>query len=133
MKNKLLLKGSLYGTKQIKKYDNPDILYSNVDEQKFQKNEFTISKNKDNSFYIYHSYVSFDDKFNVINSSRWYHTNYVLNTNSMNEKNKTITIILKNVNWENKKTEKISVKNVKIILYLTTIGFEKIQKYLTSL
>jgi hypothetical protein len=51
----------------------------------------------------------------------------------MNEKNKTITIILKNVNWENKKTGKVSVKNIKIILYLITIGFEKIQKYLTSL
>lgn len=130
MKNKLILKGSLHGTKQIKKYDNPDILYSKVDGMIFQKNDFTISKNKDNSFYLYHSYVSFDEKFNKINSSRWYHTNYVLNSKSINDKNKTLTIILKDVNWENLKTGKQTIKNVKIILYLSPNGLEKILKYL---
>jgi hypothetical protein len=129
---KIILKGSLHGTKNIKKYDKPDILYSKVDGYNFQKNELIINKNKDDSFYIYHSFESFDDKFNKINSGRWYNTNLFIQSFVINEKNKSITITLKNINWTSFKTGKSSIKNVKIILFLTIDGLNKVQKYLTS-
>lgn len=130
MKKNFIIKGLLHGTKKIKEYSNPDILYTTINNKKYNGNKFTIKFNKDkNNFYIYHSYDNYDnydDNLNKIYSGRWYDTNFNFEEKSFNNKNKTYTIRLKNINWENFDTGKSSIKNVKIIIYLTEIGFNKL-------
>ena len=134
VEKKLILKGSLHGTKILKEYSKPDILYSSVNNKICKKNLFSISYNKEkNNFYIYHSYDEYDNQLNKIYSGRWYQTNFNFNTKSFDYKKKTLTIKLKNIEWENFETGKIDVKNVKIIIYLSPTGYEKIIKYLKKI
>ena len=130
----LILNGLLNGTKIIKEYSNPDILNANVDNNICNKNKLTIKYNKEkNNFFIYHSYNKYNDKLKKIYSGRWYKTDFDFDNKSIDNKKKTFTIKLKNIEWENFDNGKISIKNVKIIIYFSTNGFEKIIKYFSKL
>ena len=131
----LILKGLLNGTKILKEYSNPDILYSNVDNNSCnKKNKLTINYNKEkNNFYIYHSYDKFDDELKKTYSGRWYNTNLNFDNKSLDNKKKILTIKLKNTEWEDFDTGKISIKNVKIVVFFSPNGFEKINKYFTKI
>lgn len=126
----LSLKGSLHGTTIIKEYQNPDILYSIVDNKICKGNSLKIKYNKEkNNFYVYHSFDRYNNELKKTYSGRWYNTNTNFDYKSINENKKTLTVILKNIEWENFDTGKYSIKNVKITIFLTSSGFEKIKKY----
>ncbi len=128
--SKIVLKGSLYGSKSIKTYSNPDILYSKVDNKICQMNDLKIKYNDEkNNFYIYHSYDSVDINLNKkIYSGRWYSVNFIPDSKTFNHKNKTFNTLLKNIEWEDFDTGKISTKNIKIKIFFTESGFKKLIK-----
>jgi hypothetical protein len=127
---KLNLKGSLHGVKNFKPYKTPDINNSIVDEHLCQANDFKIKylQNK-NLFYIYHSYNGLDDINTVIYTGRWYITDYAFDKNDLNENNKTFTILLKSIDWEDFETGQSSRKNVNIVINLTELGFNKLNRF----
>lgn len=128
--SKLILKGSIYGTKKIKTYSQPDILYSNVDKVLSQSNVLSIRFNKENNdFYIYHLYDTYDKNLNKIYSGRWYIGDFIPNKKSFNSKDKTLNILLKKVPWEDFNSGKTKIKNVKIKIFFTQKGFNKILNY----
>jgi hypothetical protein len=60
-KDKLVLKGSMHGTKIYKVYKTPDIIQSVVDDHICQINDFKVTYLPDKKkFYIYHSYEGLD-------------------------------------------------------------------------
>lgn len=135
MMSKLTLKGSMYGSKKIKTYSEPNILYSVVDKHKCQINNLTFKYNKDkNNFYVYHSYDGLNSTMNKVYLGRWYNVDFIPNKKNFNSKTNTFEIQLKNVEWENFETGKIKIKNVKIKFFLTPSGYNKliifINKYL---
>lgn len=125
-KNKLILKGLLYGTNKIKEYSNPDILYSSIDNEIFNGNELTISYDKiKNNYYIYHSYDKYDLQLKKIYSGRWYDTKFNIECDLLCVENKTLTIKLENVEWVNFDTGITTIKNVEIIINFTPNGFDE--------
>ncbi len=129
-KKEIKLKGSMHGTKKIKSYDNPDIMYSTVDKQKCLINKINIKYYSDNNnFYIYHSFDRLDKDLNINYSGRWYLTDYKYKTSDLNIKNKTFTVTLKSIEWENFDTGKTVKKTVKIIIQFSEKGFDKLKNY----
>ena len=128
--SKIFLKGSMYGSKSIKTYSNPDILYSTVENNICQINDLKINyNNKNNNYYIYHSYDSVDNKFNKIYSGRWYLVDFIPDSKKLNHKNKTFSTLLKNIEWEDFETGKIKKKNIKLKIFFSESGFKKLIKY----
>jgi hypothetical protein len=128
--SKIVLKGSMYGSKSIKTYSNPDILYSKVGNNICQINDLRIKYNNEKKkLYIYHSYDSVDNNFNKIYSGRWYLVNFTPYLKTLNHKNKTFNTLLKNIEWQDFNTGKIQIKNVKIKIFFSESGFKKIIKY----
>lgn len=77
MANELTLKGSMYGIKKPKAYNNPDIIQSIVDKHACEINRLRISYIKDTKkFYMYHSYDGLASKY----SGRWHLSDYFLDT-----------------------------------------------------
>lgn len=128
--SKLLLKGSMYGSKNVKTYSNPDILHSIVNKHQYQMNRLTIKFNKDKqNFFIYHSYNMLDDNLQNVYSGRWYNVDFIPNHKSFNPKKKSFEILLKNMDWEDFDTNKTKNKNVKIIIYFSSKGYIKLLNY----
>lgn len=131
--SKIILKGSIHGTKKIKTYSQPDILHSKVDKVLAQSNEFSIRYNQGkNNFYIYHYYDAYDNNLNKIYSGRWYISDFIPDAKSFNSKDQTLNILLKKVPWEDFDTGKTKVKNVKIKIFFTQKGYDKITKFINK-
>jgi len=125
--SKLTLKGSMYGSKKIKTYTEPNILYSMVDKHKCQINNLTFKYKKDkNNFYVYHSYDELDTTMNKLYSGRWYNFDFIPGKKNFSSKTNTFEIQLKNVEWEDFDTGKIKTKNIKIKFFLTSCGYNKL-------
>jgi hypothetical protein len=134
MTKEIILKGSLYGSKKIKEYSNPDILYSKVDSKICRGNKLSIKYNKEKkNFYIYHSYDIFDNNLSKIHYGRWYDTNFNFDLKLFDKKKNTLTIKLKKVEWENFDTGKSSIRDVKIIIYLSNLGYNKLLEYIKKI
>jgi hypothetical protein len=132
-KKRLVLKGSLHGTKKIAAYKNPDIINSIVDNRLCLMNKFSITYLDDKKrFYIYHSYYSLDENMKINHSGRWYTLDYQLDNKDLNEKDKTFSIELKSVEWYDEDTATLVKKDVRIKIQLTPPGFNKLQKFLLS-
>lgn len=130
--SKLMLKGSMYGIKNIKSYHNPNILYSIVDKNKCQINDLKIKYNKDkNNFYISHSYDGIDSNMNKVYYGRWrnFDFNFEPGKTYLKLKTNTFEIQLKNVEWEDFDTGKTKIKNVKIKIFLSCQGFTKLTNF----
>jgi len=124
---KLELRGVLYGTKTIKKYKDPQILYSIVDGHKCQKNKLSIGYNKSkDSVYIYHSYDGYDAQMKNIYSGRWYDTKFKLDSSMINKANKSLTIKMMDTDWHNFDTNRDEKKDVKIQIYFSRKGLGEI-------
>jgi hypothetical protein len=80
-------------------------------------------------FYIYHSYNGLDDTNTVIYTGRWYIADYAFDKNDLNENDKTFTILLKSIDWQDFETGQSSRKNVTIVIKLTDLGFNKLNKF----
>jgi hypothetical protein len=127
--NKIELSGPFHGKKIIKEYDNPDILYSVVDNKKFLINKLTIIKNKDDTIFVYHSYDKVStDKKKITYSGRWYNSKLNINDCHLNKKKNMLNVILKNVAWEDFDSNKTIKKDVSIKILFSDKGFEKINK-----
>lgn len=101
MSNEFKLVGPIYGTKKLNEYKNPDILYSIVDGKKCLINDLHISKEKNGSIYLYHSFYKVNaEKTKIIHTGRWYDNSGKIKF-TINKKLKTLTVILKNISWEN--------------------------------
>ena len=123
------LKGSMHGVKNIKEYKKPDIINSVVDNHFCLINDIRIKYNDEKKrFYIYHSYNGLDGY-----SGRWYKVDYYFVGKDLEPVNKTFTIELKSVDWEDFETGKSTTKNVDIKIQLSDYGFNKLQKYFTSI
>lgn len=122
---KIILKGSKYGTKIIKSYANSDILHSIVDNVKCEKNSITLryDKNK-NAYYVYHSFDNLK-KY----SGRWYNTNVNF---SLIQKDMTMVFTLENIEWTDFDTDKTSIKNVVVKIFLSASGYKKMTKYVKN-
>lgn len=136
MEKKIILKGSLFGTNKIKKYKNPDILYSKINNTTYNKNNILIKHNSDKHF-IYHSYDKYNDEYKRILSGRWYDLNFIFDSNSMplskfDSKNKTLTIEFDNFEIYNEKTGKSKFQKMKTIIYLTDLGYKKLHDYMNN-
>lgn len=133
LKKKLTINGLLHGTKIIKKYKNPDILYSKIDTYIYNKNHLTISYNDEkNIFCLYHFFELYNDNEKIY-SGRWYNTNICFDSKSIDKKKLTLTIDLKNIDWENFENGIITNRDVKITFFLTKIGLCKIKNMLNYL
>lgn len=130
-KKKLILKGSLHGTKKIVAYKNPDIINSIVDNRLCLINELKITYFDDKKhFYIYHSYYSLDEDMKINHSGRWFNAHYQIDNKDLNEKDKTFSIELKSVEWYDEDTSSLVKKDVKIKIQLTPMGYKKLNKFL---
>lgn len=128
-KNKIILKGIVFG-KTLKKYDNPDIIKSTVDNFECEENNLTINYDKKSGKYsIYHSYEGYE-KSKKIYSGRWYDLNILFEKKFFNEKNKTFSFILKNIDWVDFSTGKSKIKNVKIKIYFSENGYKKLENFI---
>lgn len=125
--NEITLKGSLYGVHTFSKYKNPDISRAIVDNHVYLVNKLRIRylENKD-KYYIYHSYV---DGTGRKYSGRWYNGNYTFSKNGLNASQKTFTVVLKSVEWEDDITNTSTVKDVEIKIYLTKSGYYALEDY----
>ncbi len=126
MSKKIVLRGSHQRDKELKTFD---IIKSTITCIKlkcglpkktmiFFQNQLTISKNDNDTFYIYHMYDSYKDKY----SGRWYNGIFNL-VKSLNHKNKSL-------NTKMKFEDEISFKNydVKIEVFFNDDGWKKILK-----
>jgi hypothetical protein len=130
MGKKLKLKGSMYGNKKLKLYDDPDIISSNVDKHICHKNSFDISYDSNKrQYYVYHSYDGVNKKMEINYSGRWYLTDFIFSDKSLNKKKNSFQIILKNINWENFNTGKTTKKDVKIQINFSEKGFDKLENF----
>lgn len=129
MSKKIILKGSYKKDKELKNYD---ILKSSISCLKakcsqpkknmvFLQNQITLSKNENNTFYIYHMYDSYKDKY----SGRWYNGAFDL-AKSLNHKNKSLTT---KMTFEDENT--FRQYGVKIIIYFNENGWSKLIKLLS--
>lgn len=66
-----------------------------------------------------------NNQLNKIYSGRWYQTNLNLNAKSFDDKKKSLTIKLKNVELEDYDTGKINVKNLNIFIFLSPMVLKK--------
>ena len=134
MTQKLKLKGSMYGKKTLKVYDNPDIMSSIVDSYKCNINTLYFNYDKEKkSFYIYHAYDKVNKKMKIDYSGRWYSSEFIISNKNLNEKKLSFETTLKNINWEDFDTGKTTKKNVKIHIFFSQIGYDKLKKMLDAI
>ena len=124
MKKELSLKGSKYGSIIIKKYLNPDILYSFIDNHKCYQNKLSITY-QNNKYFVYHSYNDYNKKY----SGRWYDANFSIDNCNLDENRKILTILLKNTEWGNFDDNTTIKKDVEIKIFLTQCGYNKLRTF----
>jgi len=137
-KEKLILKGSVYGATVFHEYKNPDIIRSHLaitdpkkrsTENKWcTMNRLTVNYKGDNTYYLYHSYDEVDNNKRAY-SGRWYNGGYLFSEKDLNLTENTFTVLLKSVEWEDDATGGSAIKNVEITIYLSNSGFRKLERY----
>jgi hypothetical protein len=105
--------------RNLKDYQNPDILEVNIDKTDMYYNKINL-KNNLGKIYIYHMYNGEDY------SGRYYYLDFDKNKLKI----KKNTIIFKIDNYENEVDH--TLKTVKIKITLSDIGAKKMQNFLTQ-
>ena len=123
----ITLKGEYYGTKVLKKYNDPHIKYTLLQlenkEIKCIKNTLEISKKQNNKYRLYHMFTKPGEKC-FCGSYYGEFLKYELN---LNDKQKTLTIFIKEFELESP----YKVVPCNIITYFTSSGFNIIKKLLS--